>query len=42
MESIFSMIVELANTIISEDGNTEEITYQKTLFPAPAIRGEVH
>ena len=38
---MFSMIVELpmANKISSRDGNSEGLTYQRTLFPAPAIAG---
>jgi hypothetical protein len=38
--SITSMVVELTNTISSQDGNIEWLTYQSTLFPAPATKGE--
>jgi hypothetical protein len=37
---MFSMMVELANTISSQDGNIEGLAYQKTLFPAPAIKSK--
>jgi hypothetical protein len=33
------MIVELANTISSPNINSGGLTYQMTLFPAPAIKG---
>jgi hypothetical protein len=36
------MIVELAITVSSQDGNIERITYQRMLFPAPATKGENH
>jgi hypothetical protein len=42
IKSMFSMIAELANNISSQDGNIGEITYQRTLLPAPAIMGESH
>jgi hypothetical protein len=35
---MFSMIVELASTLSFQDKNVVELTYQKTLFPAPAIK----
>ena len=38
--SISSMIVELANTVSRQDETVEWITYQITLFPAPATRKE--
>ena len=40
--SISSMIVELANTISSQDENIEWLTYQSTLLPAPATKGGNH
>jgi hypothetical protein len=35
------MIVELANTISSQDRNIKSLTYQRTLFPAPAKKGKI-
>jgi hypothetical protein len=35
-----SMIVELLNTISSQEGNIEEMACQRTLLPAPAIEGK--
>ena len=37
---ISSMIVELADIVSSQDGNMGELTYQNTLFPEPATKGE--
>jgi hypothetical protein len=37
---MFPMIVELAVTISSQGINSGELTYQMTLFPAPAIKGK--
>jgi len=34
------MIVELADTISSRIGNIKKLTYQSTLFPAPAAKKE--
>jgi hypothetical protein len=43
MVSISSMIVELSDTMSPRDGkNIEWLTYQSTLFPAPAAKGESH
>ncbi len=38
------MIVELADTVssLSHDKNIERLTYQRTLFPAPATKEEYH
>lgn len=35
------MITELANTINSQDESIEKLTYQRTLFPAPATKGDL-
>jgi hypothetical protein len=40
MASMSSMIVELANTMSSRDGSIKGLTYQRTLFPAPATKGK--
>ena len=40
--SISSMIVELSDTMSPRDGNIEWLTYQSTLFPEPAAKGESH
>ena len=41
---MFSMIVELNSTVSFQDENIERLgsTYQRTLFPAPAISDENH
>jgi ribosomal protein L34E len=39
MASMSSMMVELANTMSSQGRNIKSLTYQRTLFPAPATKG---
>jgi hypothetical protein len=39
---MFSMTVELAKTISSQDENIKISKYLRTLFPAPAFEGENH
>jgi len=36
------MIVELTNTMSSRAGISKRLTYQKTLFPAPAAKDDIH
>ena len=36
------MIFELADIISSRDGNILTLTYQRTLFPAPATKENIH
>jgi hypothetical protein len=42
MESIFSMIVELANTIISEDGNNKVNNIPKNALSCTRYQGDIH